>query len=111
MILSTIRMAIPAEKHNDALKILRTIAAQSRDDPGCFSCHIYREIEDSNILMLQGSWETEENLKFHVRSSEYRNLLLVMEMSIERPEISFNTILDSTGIEKIEKIRSSVSRG
>ena len=111
MILSTIRMAIPAEKHNDALRILRSIAAQSRDDSGCLSCHIYRDIEDSNILMLQGSWETEENLNFHVRSSEYRNLLLVMEMSLEQPGVRFETISDSTGIENIEKIRSSISRG
>ena len=84
MVLSTIRMAIPAKKHNDALKILRSIAAQSRDDPGCLSCHIYRDMEDNNVLVLQESWEAEENLAFHVRSGEYRNLLLVMEMSIKR---------------------------
>jgi len=108
MILSTIRMAIPVEKHNDALRILKSIAAQSRDDLGCLSCHISRDVEDSNILILQGGWETEENLKFNVRSNEYRNLLLVMEMSLERPEVRFETISGSTGIETIEQIRNTV---
>ena len=108
MIISTIRMAIPAEKHNDALRILRSMAVQSRDDPACLSCCIYRDIEDSNVLAFQETWKNENNLGHHVRSDEYRNLLLVLEMSLKQPEVRFDTISLSTGIETIEKIRDVI---
>ena len=108
MFLSTIKMAIPVKKHNEALKILRSITLQTRDHPGCLSCSIYRDLEENNILMLQEKWETEEHLALHVRSGEYRNLLLVMEMSVKEPEVRFDAISSSTGIETIEKIRTTV---
>ena len=111
MFLSTIRMAIPAKKHNDALKILRSLVLQSRDDPGCLSCHIYNDIEDNNVLMLQEYWQDEKNLNLHVSSDEYRNLLLVLEMSLKQPEVRFDTISGSTGIDTIEKIRSAIRKG
>lgn len=111
MVLSTIRMAIPAEKHTDALKILRSLVAQSWDDPGCLSYYIYRDVEDSNVLVLQSVWKAEENLVFHVRSGEYLHLLLVLEMSLKQPEVRFDTISDSTGIETIKKYRSTIYTG
>lgn len=110
MIISTIRMAIPAEKHNDALRIIRQITVQSKDNPGCLSYYFYRDIEDNNVLMLQGNWKTEEDLERHVRSEDYRNLLLVLEMSLKQPKVRFDTISSSIGIEKIEKIRSTIPR-
>lgn len=111
MIRSTIRMAIPAAKHTDALRILKSIAVQSRDDPGCLSFCVYRDVDDDNVLMLQGMWKSEENLGRHIRSEGYRNLLLVMEMSLNQPEIRFDTISNSTGIETIVKMRSTVHSG
>ena len=110
MVLSTIRMTIPAEKQNDALRIIRSIVMHSRDDPGCLGYYLYKDIEDSNVLMLQGKWISEENLNLHVRTDDYRNLLLVLELSLKQPEVIFDTISSSTGIETIEKIRSTICR-
>jgi len=107
MVLSTIRMAIPVEKQNDALKTIRSIGLQTRDVPGCISYSIYKDLEDNNVLMLQTKWDNDSSLTLHIRSNIYRNLLLVLEMSFQQPEIIFDTISGSTGIETIEKIRSS----
>jgi len=111
MILSTIRMAIPLEKQNDALRVIGPIIAQSRKEPGCLSYHVYQDIMDNNVLMIQGNWKTEKNLEQHVRSHQYINLLLVMEMSLKQPEIRFDTIAGSIGIEKINMIRSDTHEG
>lgn len=109
MFLSTIKMAIPFKKHNDALKILRSITLQTRDQPGCLGCTIYRDLEDKNVLVLQEKWEAEEHMALHVRSDDYRNLLLVMEMSAREPEVRFDAISGTTGIENIERLRSTIS--
>lgn len=110
MIVSTIRMSIPVDKHKDALSVLRSIVSQSTFDPGCISYSAYRDIEDENVLMIQSSWQDEEGLKVHICSTEYLNLLLVLEMSLYKPEVRFDSISSSTGIETIEKIRSSMGR-
>jgi hypothetical protein len=39
------------------------------------------------------------------RSEQYRNILLVMEMVLERPEIRFEEISRATGVETIEEVR------
>jgi quinol monooxygenase YgiN len=111
MIQTTIRMAIPPQKKSEALKILRSIAEQCMDATGCLWCHIYADLQEKNILMLEEAWGAEEDLNSHLRSEEYRNLLLVLEMSLKQPEIRFDTILSSTGIETIEKARTRKDNG
>ena len=106
MILSTVKITIPSQKRGEALKILRSVAELWKDDPGCLGCHIYQEILEDNALMFEEMWRSEEALERHLRSQEYRNLLLVLEMAIKKPEIRFDTISSSTGIETIEKARS-----
>ena len=105
MILATIRMMIPREKHGEALKILRSVAELCRDDPGCLSCNLYEDLQEKNVLMFEEVWRAKEDLDVHIRSDEYRNLLLVLEMAPKQPEIRFDVISGSTGIETIEKAR------
>ncbi len=106
MIVATVRMIIPRAKGNEALKILRTVAEQCKVHSGCLSCHVYADTQEDNILMFQEMWRSEEDLNHHLRSDEYRKVLLVMEMALKQPEIRFDTIESSVGIETIEKART-----
>jgi quinol monooxygenase YgiN len=74
------------------------MAEQCRNDPGCRSCHIYQDLQEKNVIMLEEIWRAEEDLDLHLRSGEYLNLLLVLEMSLKQPEIRFDTISSSAGI-------------
>ena len=105
MIQSSIRMTMPSQKSGEVMKILKSVAELCRDDLGCLSCHIYEDLQEKNVLMLEQVWRSEENLSHHLRSDEYRNLLVVLELALKQPEIKFNTISSSTGIETIEKAR------
>ena len=105
MIHTTIRMAIPPQKCGEASKILRSMADQCSDNPGCLSCHIYGDLQESNVLMIEETWRTEEEMDLRIRSDEYLNLLLVLEMALKQPEIRFDTISSSAGFETIEKAR------
>ena len=107
MVLATIRMMMSAKKFGEALRILRSMAEQSRVQPGCLSSQIYRNGQEDNVLMLEQLWSNEEDLERHLRSEEYRQVLLVMEMALKHPEVRFNTVSTSTGIDTIEKARSS----
>ena len=111
MIQATIRMTIPSQKRDDALKILRSIVEQCMFYPGCISSRIYGDLQENNVLMFEEVWRTKEDLEVHIRSDEYLTLLLVLEMALKQPEIRFDTISSSTGIETIEKTRNYNDRG
>lgn len=106
MILSTIRIEMAPQKIDEALRVLRSVAELCRYDRGCVSCHIYNDLQKKDTLMLQEVWRAEEDLTRHIRSEEYRNLLLVLEMAVKQPEIKFHSISRSTGLETIEKAKS-----
>ena len=110
MIIATIRMDISPQKRGEALKILKSIVEGNRVLPGCLSCRIYECIEEDNVLMYEEMWKGEEELEQHLRSDEYRKVLLVMEMALHHPEVGFNTLSSSTGIETIEKARKFTRR-
>jgi quinol monooxygenase YgiN len=108
MMLATIRMTIPAKKRGEALKILKSIAGHCKIYPGCLGCHIYEDVQEDNVLVYEEMWRSEEDLDRRLRSAEYRTMLLVMEMALKHPEVRFNTVSTSTGMEMIEKARSSM---
>jgi len=108
MLLATIRMTVPPKKRDEALKILKMTAEYCRIRPGCLSCHAYEDVQGKNTILFFEKWRSSEDLEQHLRSDEYRNILLVLEMAVKEPEIRFETISESTGIETVEKARSSI---
>jgi quinol monooxygenase YgiN len=100
---STIRMLIPLNKQSEALEILQTVSAQIQFNPNCISTHLYRGVDDGRAVMIEERWTSDEHVIQHLRSDIYRRILLVVEMAEEPPEIIFDVIERSTGIEKIEK--------
>ena len=105
MILASVRMTLPSQKRDEAFKILKRTAEHCRIWPGCLSCRIYGDLQEDNVLMLEEMWRSEEELKGHLRSDEYRNVLLVMEMALKEPEIRFDTISGSSGLETVQRVR------
>ena len=105
MVRSTIRMLIPLEKQSEALEILGSMIEQTQFEPGCVSCRIYRGVEDARAIMLEELWLSDEEVHHHLRSDKYRKILLVVEMAAEPPEIRFDNITDSSGVEIIEQAR------
>jgi quinol monooxygenase YgiN len=106
MVRSTIRMLIPLNRQSEALDILGTINEQTRFEPGCVSYRIYRGVEDGREILVEELWESDEDVRRHLRSDKYRRVLLVIEMAEESPEIRFDTISGSSGVETIEQARN-----
>ena len=50
----------------------------------------------------------DQDMQRHLRSEKYRKILLVVEMAAEPPEIRFDTIAYSTGVEIIEQARIQI---
>jgi quinol monooxygenase YgiN len=108
MVHGTIRILIPPKRRGEVLEILSSLAERCRFEPGCTFCRVYQDAEAEPVIMLDQMWKSMEDLERHMRSEEFRKLLLVVEMSLEPPEIRFEEISRSSGMETIEKARKSV---
>jgi quinol monooxygenase YgiN len=102
---ATFRMVIPVRKRKEALVILRSMIERIKLEAGCVSCRLYQEITGGRALMIEEIWASKEGLQRHLRSATFRNILLVVEMASQTPEIRFDRISHSTGIDSIAQAR------
>ena len=103
MVRASFLAKVPAKKLQAATTDLRAILEPVRVEPGCLGCHLLRDLEDANVLLLVQEWETRADLTRHLRSERARTLLLILEAAGKPPEISFDTISERDGIEVIQE--------
>ena len=102
MVRSTIRMLIPLDKQSEAIDILGYVSAQVQYEPSCISSRLYRGVDEVRAIMVEELWTDNEGLLRHLQSDEYHQVLLVVEMAEERPDIRFDEISHTCGLETIE---------
>jgi quinol monooxygenase YgiN len=108
MVHSVIRMVMSPKKRIESQRILMSLVEKTRVEQGCISCYLYQCIEDEQVIMIEGLWQSQEDLNRHLCADDYLKVLLVLEMAIVKPEIKFYCISSSTGFETIEKARSTL---
>jgi quinol monooxygenase YgiN len=102
MIVFMMRVTAPPEKRQDMLQALRSLLGPMGVQPGCLRCRLYQDADDEDVLTWIEEWESREQLDRHVRSNEYRTLLSVMDLSVVQPEVRFDTVVKTAGMELIE---------
>ena len=105
MVHATIKLLMPRAKIAEAFDILRSVVEQLRSLPGCVGCALYQSVIDPNVIMFEEDWESENDLDRQIASDRYRDILLLMEMASEPPEVKFIPIPESSGMDRIVKIR------
>jgi quinol monooxygenase YgiN len=101
----SIRMLVPTGKRKEARSILASMIGRIRLEEGCLSCRLYQDAIGGRSLMFEEIWKDEKHLQKHLRSEEFRNVLLVVEMASTPPEIRFDRIAQTTGIDTIAEVR------
>lgn len=107
MIRATFKIMIPLGKRMEVLKIFTRTVERTRIEPGCLSCNFYEDVQDKRRLVLDESWVTKVDLEHHLRSDDFRDLLLVAESSLQAPEIIFSEVIPGNGMEIIGKVREA----
>ncbi len=111
MILATVRMTIPPQRRGQVSKTLKSMVRETRIQPGCLSSWLYHDEDEEAIFVCEQLWKNQDDLNLYLRSEDYRRMLLVMELAGEPPEIKFQTISETAGIEVIEKARGISKNG
>jgi quinol monooxygenase YgiN len=105
----SIRMHIPAGKRKEAHSIIASMIGRIRLEEGCLSCRLYQDVIDGKMLLYEEIWADENDFQKHLRSDEFRNVLLAVEMASKAPEIYFDRIARSAGIGTIKNERKGTA--
>jgi quinol monooxygenase YgiN len=104
VILSTLKMIVQPERRRDLLEALRGILEPSRVERGCLSYRLYEDVEDTNAFVLLEEWATQADLERHISKDNQRRLLTLMDLLSEQPELRFNTVSHTAGMDLIENV-------
>ena len=92
MILVIIRMRVLAEKRKELSQTISSLIGSIRTEKGCRRCNFFQSMEDENELCILEEWNTEGNLKGHLKSERFRVLRGAMNLLQERYEMMFHTV-------------------
>jgi len=103
-ILVTLKMIVRPERRSDLLETMRGMLEPSRVERGCLSYCFYEDVENSNAFVLLEEWATQEDLERHISKDNQRRLLALMDLLSEQPELRFNTVSHTAGMDLIENV-------
>jgi len=101
MILVIIRMKVLSEKRLELSQTIASLVVSIRTEKGCLRCDFCQSTEDENKLWLLEEWDTQENLKSHLKSGRFRVLRGSMNLLKEPYEMKYHTVFHPAGIEEI----------
>lgn len=100
-----LRMMSRPHRAVEAVQALRSIALAAQVERGFTASRIYQEVGNPEALCLEEDWNSEPELKFHIRSSCFTDLLLLMETSPEAPVLEVRTVSVVSGLDYVEAVR------
>ena len=106
MILVTLKMIVRSEKRMDLIETMRGMLEPARVERGCLSYCLYEDVENRNAFVLLEEWATQEDLECHIRTDNHLRLLTLMDLLSEQPELRFNTVSHTAGMELIGDVLS-----
>jgi quinol monooxygenase YgiN len=103
----SLRMMARPKRSLEAIEALRAIRTAARMDRGFIEGRIYQEAGNPDALCFEQDWSSEPELRSHIRSSCFTDLLMLMETSPEAPTLEIHFLTNLFGMKYIEQIRYS----
>ena len=103
----SLRMMSRPSRSLETIEALRSIRIAACTDRGFIDGRIYQEAGDPDALCFEQDWSSELELKSHIRSSCFTNLLMLMETSPVAPTFEIRSVSEVLGMKYIELVRFS----
>jgi quinol monooxygenase YgiN len=105
MVVAMLRIPLHPSRHAEVLEVLRSVQGPVLSQPGCKAYHIYQETGYDPAVVLVERWASKAALESHIRSKSYRRVLCAIELAGGPPEVSFDVVSATEGMELIERLR------
>jgi quinol monooxygenase YgiN len=95
-------------RQTDALMdVLRLQMGRTQVLPGCVQCRLAQDADEQNVIFYQEEWNSWEEIEKHIRSDRFSWILELMEQASSAPELNFNDIHETRGMEYVREVRTS----
>lgn len=108
MIIATISLTVPSEKRIDVVQTLRSMVEPILAFPGCMECRLLGDINNDDALVFMQKWNSNDDLKRFIQSSGFLKTLVVLDLALEKPDISFFELSSVKGLEYVEALRKDL---
>jgi len=105
LITATLRIRVSKGKKGEVIRLLRSLIGPTRVETGCMSCHLYQDVNDQYAVTWMEQWSSQDDLNCHLRKPQYKRILAALDMSDVQPEIRFDTVVETKGMQLIEEAR------
>ena len=85
-------MKVLPEKRMELSQTIALLMGDIRTEKGCQRCDFCQSMENENELSLIEEWDTEGNLRSHLKSERFRVLRGAMNLLQEPYEMMFHTV-------------------
>ena len=102
-----LRIVPPPHRTRELINALRIQMGRTQIERGCLKCDLSQDTGTPNVILYHEAWSTWEDLERHVRSERFSWILELMELSATTPDLSFNDVHETRGMDYVQKLRTS----
>jgi quinol monooxygenase YgiN len=106
MVVGMLRIPLAPNRHAEVVEVLHSVQGSVLAQPGCKAYHIFEERGVDPAVVLVERWESKASLEAHICSETYLRILGAIELAGGPPEVSFDFVSATEGMELIERLRS-----
>jgi quinol monooxygenase YgiN len=101
----SVDMRFPAEDVDRAVRLLLSVQGEILAKRGCCACDVAVEAADPYVVHYREEWESDKTFHEHVRSEEFRRVLIAMDLSCEEPRIVVGNLTGHSGMSYLRNLR------
>lgn len=101
----TVQWIVPYGQTRAITTALHELMIATRSERGCVECSLATEVDTRVKLRYQEGWETEDDLRNHIRSEHFATLASLVEQAAEVPLIDFTLPQGHRGIDYANEAR------
>jgi hypothetical protein len=100
-----LRLTAPASRTPEILQALAAIRLPAELDRDCIRTQLGTDVQDPDVVVYLEEWLSTAGLERRVASSNFRELLCLLEMAAESPTFEFRDVARTRGLEFVASIR------
>ena len=107
MICMNLRLTPPSHRTTEVANALRLQMGPTQVVPGCIQCRLSQDMRDPNTLLYQEEWSSWRDLEKYISADRFSRILELMELSSTEPELTFNVVKETRGLDYVMKLRKA----
>lgn len=105
----SIDMRFEPKDVDHAVRMLLSVRGRIQSKRGCCACLVGKDASEPGLVHYREEWESENGFRQHVRSEEFRRILIALDLCREEPRVVFGNLSGRTGMADLLKLRENVN--